>query len=312
MREWHPHSEEKISIFEDYIRAFARATQRAPNRVYIDAFAGDTVNILKTTGQKFPGSAEIALAVEPSFTHVELFERKPSRIKALNGLADAHPEVHVHPGDCNVEIPKALATLPNKAPTFAFLDPDGLQVQWRTVRALADHKRAWAEQPRAGGKPGTKVELWILFSTSAMGRLLGKHQAQSEARGFPERVARLYGGTGPWERVWQARREEEIASGEANLAYLRLYMDRLAELGYKHLLARPIHNTRGEFYVMVFATDDSTGSKLMDWAQEKKRVVRRAPTLFDLAEDRPQYEDIHTGWHDEIPFELPPWEDLEL
>lgn len=303
MREWRPHSEEKISIFEDYIAAFARAAQRAPNRVYIDAFAGDTVNILSTTGDIFAGSAEIAIGVRPEFTHVALFEKSAKRAKQLRGMRDDHPSraITVYEGDCNALMPTALDALPRKAPTFAFLDPDGMELDWRTVELLADHKRTVS---------ATKVEMWILVSTSGIVRLLGDTKDPvGEARNV-ERVAHLYGARGPWERVRAARRAHELEPDEARRAYLFLYMDRLASLGYKHLLARPIHNSRGELYVMVFATDHPAGSNIMQWAQEQPRVIKRAPALFDVPEERPAYEDLHTGWREELAFELPDWEDL--
>ena len=33
-------------------------------------------------------------------------------------------------------------------------------------------------------------------------------------------------------------------------------------------------------------------------------------TLFDLPESRPAYEDLHTGWRNEFPIELPTWTEL--
>lgn len=303
MREWHPHSEEKISIFEDYIAAFAKAAQGAPNRVYIDAFAGDTVNVLRTTGDTFAGSAEIAISVEPEFTHVALFEKSTTRARRLRKLRDDHPSrnIAVFEGDCNALMPDALNAVPRKAPTFAFLDPDGMELEWRTVELLAGHKR---------GVSATKVEMWILVSTSGIVRLLGDTKDPAAKVRNAERVARLYGARGPWERVREARRSNELQPDEARRAYLFLYMDRLAQLGYKHLLARPIHNTRGELYVMVFATDHPAGTTIMRWAQEKPRVIKRAPALFDVPEERPTYEDLHTGWRDELAFQLPDWEEL--
>ena len=92
MREWKPHSEEKISIFKDYIQAFANAAKDAYSRVYIDAFAGDTINMLATTGELFPGSAEIALNVSPQFTYVALFELQHERAE---WRVDASPVVIV-------------------------------------------------------------------------------------------------------------------------------------------------------------------------------------------------------------------------
>jgi hypothetical protein len=88
-------------------------------------------------------------------------------------------------------------------------------------------------------------------------------------------------------------------------------MDRLALLGYRHLLVRPIKNSRNELYAMVFASDSPAGSRIMKWAQERDRVRPRPGTLFDVAEPRPAYEDLHTGWRAEFPVQLPPWVELE-
>lgn len=88
-------------------------------------------------------------------------------------------------------------------------------------------------------------------------------------------------------------------------------MDRLADLGYKHLLVRPIKPRRGnELYAMIFVTDSPAGESIMRWAQERGRIQPQEGTLFDVEESRPRYEDLHTGWRDELPFELPEWEDV--
>jgi len=62
--------------------------------------------------------------------------------------------------------------------------------------------------------------------------------------------------------------------------------------------------------VMVFASDSIAGSKLMRWAQERERVRPEPGALFDLAEPRPTYEDLHTGWRDEFPIHLREWVEL--
>ena len=206
-------------------------------------------------------------------------------------------------GDSNRLIHQALAKTPKQAPTFAFLDPDGMELEWRTVKLLADHKR---------GKSQYKIEMWILLSTSGLVRMLGDFADPHAAELNEHRVRNLYGATGPWERIREARRRGDLRGSDAKQAYAFLYMDRLAGLGYKHLLARPIRGTRGELYVMVFATDNPAGSAIMKWAQEQPRVVKRAPALFDVPEDRPAFEDLHTGWREDVPFELPAWEEIEL
>ncbi|MBL0205182.1 MAG: hypothetical protein IPQ14_12890, partial [Candidatus Microthrix sp.] len=140
--------------------------------------------------------------------------------------------------------------------------------EWATVRALSDHKRAYAEKFNK-----SKVEMWILFSTSGMVRMLGKNREAVGENRLLDKAARLYGASGPLERVWEAKLAGEITGGEAQKAYLFLYMDRLADLGYRHLLVRPIRASRGELYAMVFASDHPAGATIMQWAQERDRAL---------------------------------------
>ncbi len=308
MREWKGHSYEKISILGDYLSVFVQAAKSAPNCVYLDAFAGDPDNIIEGTDHGFSGSAELALGVLPSFTHLRFFEQKSSRVHALRELASSYGNsgARVIKGDCNQQIPRVLQELPVQAPTFAFLDPDGMELRWSTINAIADHKRGYAEQT---GR--SKVEMWILFCTSGIVRMLGSNQNDAVQREYPKKIAELYGAWGPWQRVWEARLSGELEPGQAKRAYLYLYMDRLAGLGYKHLLVRPIKPRKSnELYAMIFATDSPAGESIMRWAQEKDRVQPEAGTLFDVEEARQPYEDLHTGWRDELPFGLPDWEDV--
>lgn len=179
-----------------------------------------------------------------------------------------------------------------------------MELHWATIGRIADHKRRHAEQT---GR--SKVEMWVLFSTAGLVRMLGRNRTYAEAQGFPAKVARLYGAWGPWQAIWEARLDGRISPGDAKKAYLFLYMDRLAGLGYRHVLVRPIKNSRNELYAMVFASDSPPGAKIMRWAQEKERIRPRPGTLFDLPERRPAYEDVYTGWRDELGIDLPPWQE---
>ena len=88
-------------------------------------------------------------------------------------------DIKVYGGDCNAEIPKALHDLRELrwAPTFAFIDPDGMEFEWRTLEALADHKRGY--RPMSSPKPEYKVELWLLFPTQGLVRTLALTQRSS-------------------------------------------------------------------------------------------------------------------------------------
>jgi three-Cys-motif partner protein len=118
----------KLSIFGDN---FARASQSAAHRVYVDGFAGGGKGVDPTTGEEYDGSAALALAVDPPFTDVFLVEQDDGRVSLLDELAARHPRAQVFPGDVNVEVPKLLRYVNPKAPTLAFLDPEGTQLHWK-------------------------------------------------------------------------------------------------------------------------------------------------------------------------------------
>ena len=50
-REVGPWTKDKLKVVEDYLSPYLTATQRATERVYIDAFAGPGTNILERTGE---------------------------------------------------------------------------------------------------------------------------------------------------------------------------------------------------------------------------------------------------------------------
>jgi three-Cys-motif partner protein len=303
-REWHEHTIQKLEVFSDYIMAFGVASKRSLNRVYLDVCAGETDNVLKGTTRSFAGSLAIALTVEPPFTHVRAFEKSARRAAKLRTLqAPARCDFQVIQGDCNITVPAALAGLPPQAATFAFVDPDGLNVHWSTVKAIADHKRAYVE----GRGGGSKAEQWILFSHQALGRILGEDEDTAVSREWLASVTRLFGAYGPWRDVWDLRREGRIVPGIARRAYIHLYMERLEGLGYKFVFARPFEASRGEIYVMVFASDHVAGNDIMRFAVQRPRTSAKAAeseqgSLFELAGRVPMAYTAE-GWREEL---LPP------
>jgi three-Cys-motif partner protein len=131
--------------------------------VYLDAFAGERSGLDRLTGEEFPGSARIAReagagAGITTFRYVELGQRAAEVKQSLRADYPGR-DIKVYQGDCNTTILQALAELRALiwAPTFAFLDPDGMELAWDTIVALADHKRGY--RSAASAKPEYKVEL---------------------------------------------------------------------------------------------------------------------------------------------------------
>ncbi len=172
----------KLTILGDYLRAYTTALKNQPFKTaYIDAFAGTGYRTLREpiddAGEVliFPdlaeadpqdlldGSARIALKTEPRFAKYIFIERSPDRCRELEKLKLEFPEqagdVDVRQGDANQEI-RALCAKEDWATRRAvlFLDPYGMQVEWKTIEAIAATRA---------------IDLWILFPLgSGVNRLL--------------------------------------------------------------------------------------------------------------------------------------------
>lgn len=204
-----------------------------------------------------PGSTRVALETLPPFTRLAFFELPDMAAALEEDIRAARPEDsrwRVFPGDCNDHVGEALDWLEpvRWAPTFAFLDPRGLQVAWSTVETLA----AW----RADKK--TKVELWMLFPEPALARVLGLRGVRGESSA--DKLDRLF-GTDEWIAIHQLRRRGELDGEGMRVEFVNLLRWRLEQvLGYRTTHALQIVNTAGHpVYTMVFATDSAPGSKIM-------------------------------------------------
>lgn len=255
---WDWWSEVKLQILGEYLRGFTRAVRgRSPEAICLDLFAGSYENKRRHAQGTFAGSARIALETEPAFTRLAFFELPEPAAALEEAIRTARPgdgRWRVFPGDCNETLPAALDWLDHVrwAPTFAFLDPRGLQVAWKTVEALA----RW----RADKK--TKVEQWILLPEPALARVLGLRGARG--RRSAERLDRLY-GTRDWVAIHQLRRAGEITPDEMRAEFVNLLRWRLeTDVGYRSSHALQIVNTAGHpVYTMVFATDSEPGDRIM-------------------------------------------------
>ena len=106
---------------------------------------------------EIPGSPLILLDAEPPpATKVLLCEQHDGARQALVNRCEAYgARADIHAGDANAVVHDMLTKVPRGAPAFAFLDPEGSELAWETVDAIAAHKRGQAR----------KVEQLILFPT---------------------------------------------------------------------------------------------------------------------------------------------------
>ena len=256
---WDWWSEAKLQVLTDYLEGFTRAVRgKSSEAIYLDLFAGSYENDRRYGTGTFPGSAQVALNTQPEFTRLAFFELPGPAQRLRTDIAAARPNDQrwqVFEGDCNQSLPTALASLEEVrwAPTFAFVDPRGLQVAWTTVTALADWRR---------DKKKTKVEQWILMPEPALARVLGLRGVHG--RRSAERLDRLFGSR-DWLPIHQGRRNGTLTADAMRAEFVNLYRWQLENhLGYQTTHALQIVNTAGHpVYTLIFATDSPPGDAIM-------------------------------------------------
>ena len=172
---------DKLERVRQYLRAYTTVMKKTSfETYYIDAFAGtgyvpnETKEASNDLLFPFPelatqesqtfikGSAKIALEIDPRFKKFILIEKDSRRFNDLEKLREEHPEkkedIQVVQADAN-EFLLEFCSKNNwtKKRGVLFLDPFGMEVNWRTIEAVANTKA---------------IDLWYLFPLGGVGRLL--------------------------------------------------------------------------------------------------------------------------------------------
>lgn len=258
-RSWGYWTRGKLDVLRAYLDAFTTATKnRTSERIYLDLFAGEVENHERLTDEHIDGSARVALNIEdPPFSKLRFFELESNAAKLEAELRGEFPgrDIIVYGGDCNERIHDALTALRpySWAPTFAFVDPNGMQAAWSTLAALADFRR----------NRSTKVEMFILFAAPMFIRVLPVDGSQIRSRDA-DKLDLLF-GSAEWRQIYEARLSGVIGAAEAREQYLNFMRWRLESvLGYEWTHPLEICNTNGSaIYYMIFATDHEAGTRIM-------------------------------------------------
>jgi three-Cys-motif partner protein len=242
----------KLDVLAKYLKSYTPALDGKPTperpfrKAYIDAFAGTgTRTARESSGASetllFPdlaepepqklldGSAKLALQVTPRFDKYIFIERSPERCQQLEALKTDFPaledDIDVRQGEANEVIQKLCAD-PSKWKSrraVLFLDPYGMQVDWKTIEAVAATKAIdlWLLVPlgmgmnRLAPKSGKLPESWRRRMDAFLGTadwydefykvetkptLFGDHQVQVKAsmdmmaRYFNNRLKQVFAG----------------------------------------------------------------------------------------------------------------------
>ncbi len=268
----------KLRMLGKYLAAYAKILSRTRYRFgYIDAFAGTGYvasqappepsdcllfpEIASDDGARFlAGSARIALEVRPFFSKYIFVEMDRGKCVELDRLRVEFPEVSdriqiVH-ADCNAYLLDLCTNYDwrrNRA--VLFLDPFGMEVEWRTVEAIASTRA---------------IDMWYLFPIGmGVNRLLRRDGKIPEALS-----AKLDGvfGTHEWEHAFYRTTVEVglfggqfAVSKEANLATISDFaLGRLrsvfAGVAENALVLRNSRNS--PLYLLCFAAGNPSGAPL--------------------------------------------------
>lgn len=232
------------------------------DRCYLDLQAGPGKNQI---GEDIAlGSPLIALSAENPFNHFYFNERDTENNKALRtrvGASPLAPQVKIYAEDVNAVVETICAELPRGGQSslnVAFLDPEGLEMEWSTVERLARINR---------------MDLIINFSTQGIRRALGKDSNAAALTAFF--------GTSEWKKIY-----EEGRQGPYMRKLVDLYLGRLTVFNYKvdkrehDVTEVSFRNSKNaEVYWLVFASKHPLGDRFWKQAIRYTRELRQPRLL---------------------------------
>jgi three-Cys-motif partner protein len=207
---------------------------------YIDGFSGPGKVRFRLEGEVYDvdGSPLTALRSRPGFTDYYFCDSNRKSRDALESRVDEMAlsrNVDVLPAqNFNECLPAILSTIPQDCHIFAFHDPEGLELDWRTVAAIGKRKHR---------------ELLINFSN-------GVFRCAKTARKYPTHADRMNSFMGLTDQWWRYSSEEILETYKNNLKALGG--------GFRHVLDLPVKNSiGGVVYILLFATDNDTAVKIL-------------------------------------------------
>lgn len=276
---------EKLEIVRRYLAAYTTALKKTSFRIaYIDAFAGTGYRTRRRRGESsqitqepipgFPpeyyerdsqgfldGSARIALQVEPQFHKYIFIENNPKRFSELERLKDDFPErrddIILKPEEANAYLQDLCLNRSWKSRrAVLFLDPYGMQVEWKTIEAVGKTKA---------------IDLWILFPLGvAVNRMVTKSGKISTA--WRRRLDIMFGDTGWFEEFYRSSVRQDLFGREkaelekvANFDSIGQYFVRRLETVFHQAAPnpRPLYNSRNiPLFLLCFATGNEKGAPI--------------------------------------------------
>ena len=216
-------TEQKLECVGKYLKAYTTIMNKYKHRfsfAYIDAFAGTGYRELAIDEDDgvtlFPeldsqdvvnfrqGSARKALEVQPPFKRYIFIEEDKNNYSELGKLRDeflikekfSEDSIECIRTDANAYFRKICKMSWKSHRALVFLDPFGMQVEWKTIELIADTQA---------------IDLWLLFPIGTVNRLLKRN---GEIRQSIRRKLNLFFGDDDWYGVFYNLAHENSLFGE--------------------------------------------------------------------------------------------------
>lgn len=275
-------TEKKLSRLKSYLEAYTKIfrSNKAASHftiTYLDAFAGSGYRKPRRPKAIPPpavslfgipptqaitlrkGSALLALETQPAFDRYIFIDRDEENVEALQEMAKQgtvkRSKIQIHCIDANKFIQKWCKTTDwrsNRA--VVFIDPFGMQVEWKTLAAIG----------------GTKaIDLWLLFPLGqGVNRLLTKAKPP---KGWEDRLTAMF-GTDSWKDAFYTKFvtrglfEDEVVVNQktADWASIEKYFVKRLETVFHGVSQKPLslRNSKNvPIFLLCFAAGNPKGSR---------------------------------------------------
>lgn len=274
----------KLEVLAGYLRSYTTALKDKPTpadpfrKAFIDAFAGTGYRDIRRDDMSasaqsllFPdlaeeepqklldGSARLALQTDPAFERYIFIERSPARCTHLEGLKTEFPDradrIDIQQGDANERIQALCGKNWSSHRAVLFLDPYGMQVEWKTIEAIASTKA---------------IDLWLLFPLGiGVNRLLTKSGDMPDS--WRQRLDLLLGTNDWYDEFYRVETSVDLFGN----AHERLIKEKMETIGryfnnrLKEVFAGVIeqpgvlrNSANNPLYLLCFAVGNDRGKKI--------------------------------------------------
>ncbi len=205
------------------------------------------------------GSARLALKTEPRFDRYVFIERSAARCAELEALkaefSDLANDIQIRQGDANVEIQDLCKKDWRSHRAVLFLDPYGMQVEWKTIEAIASTKA---------------IDLWLLFPLGiGVNRLLTKTGDIPDS--WRKRLSLLLGTEDWYEEFYKVETTPTLFGGEqehvvkATLETIGRYFNKRLQAIFAGVVDEPgilRNSANNPLYLLCFAAGNERGKDI--------------------------------------------------